>query len=179
MIRTCMHIGMLSLVTVSLGCATMTQDRREAAVREQTVIANLQSEVQRLKARVDGIESAQQDVFREVESVRGAVQACEDADRANMDRLEQAIRTLDSSRAQDREAIVNTLSKKIEGVVKQSVPSRRGAAAQQGYEHVVAAGETLSEIAKAYNSRVSLIIQANNIKDPNRVAVGQKLFIPE
>ncbi len=44
--------------------------------------------------------------------------------------------------------------------------------------HVVAPGETLSEIARRYGVRYAEIATANNITDPTRVRAGQELVIP-
>lgn len=47
-----------------------------------------------------------------------------------------------------------------------------------GNSHVVAQGETLSTIAKRYGVTVQQILTANNITNPDRIYVGQKLIIP-
>lgn len=44
--------------------------------------------------------------------------------------------------------------------------------------HIVAPGETLSEIARRYGVRYAEIATANNITDPTRVRAGQELVIP-
>lgn len=44
--------------------------------------------------------------------------------------------------------------------------------------HVVASGETLSSIAVRYGVGMKALIEANGIKDPNRIRVGQVLTIP-
>ncbi len=44
--------------------------------------------------------------------------------------------------------------------------------------HVVRRGETLSAIAKRYGSSVRAIQLANNIRDPGKLSVGQRLTIP-
>jgi tetratricopeptide (TPR) repeat protein len=44
--------------------------------------------------------------------------------------------------------------------------------------HIVAQGEYLSLLANQYGSTVSAIAQMNNIKNPNRIYVGQQLMIP-
>jgi len=51
--------------------------------------------------------------------------------------------------------------------------------AQQGYVvHIVRPGENLSTIAARYQISVSSLIQANNIRNPNHLKIGQRLTIP-
>ena len=45
--------------------------------------------------------------------------------------------------------------------------------------HTVRRGDTLSALAKKFNTSVDKIAKANNIKDPNRIMVGQKLTVPD
>lgn len=44
--------------------------------------------------------------------------------------------------------------------------------------HIVSAGETLGGIAARYGVRSSAIIDANDLRDPNRIRIGQRLTIP-
>ena len=44
--------------------------------------------------------------------------------------------------------------------------------------YYVKPGDTLSGIAKMYGTTVQALMQANNIKNPNWIYVGQKLYIP-
>jgi LysM repeat protein len=48
----------------------------------------------------------------------------------------------------------------------------------QPYRHTVVAGESLSSIAALYGVATIQIVEANNIQDPNAVAVGDELLIP-
>lgn len=48
----------------------------------------------------------------------------------------------------------------------------------QPYRHTVVAGESLSSIAALYGVGTMQIVEANNIQDPNAVAVGDELLIP-
>ena len=50
---------------------------------------------------------------------------------------------------------------------------------QKGFVHKVEKGETVSSIAKKYKSKISLIINANQISDPTKVFVGRELFVPQ
>lgn len=45
--------------------------------------------------------------------------------------------------------------------------------------HTVVRGDTLSGIAKRYGITLRRLIEANNIEDPNRLRVGQRLLIPD
>jgi RHS repeat-associated protein len=44
--------------------------------------------------------------------------------------------------------------------------------------HPVASGETLAKIAKRYDTTADKLAKANNISDPNKIEVGQKLKVP-
>ena len=50
---------------------------------------------------------------------------------------------------------------------------------QKGFVHKVEKGETVSSIAKKYESKVKWIIDANQIGDPTKVFVGKELFVPQ
>ena len=50
---------------------------------------------------------------------------------------------------------------------------------QKCFVHKVEKGETVSSIAKKYESRVKWIIDANQITDPTKVSVGKELFVPQ
>lgn len=47
-------------------------------------------------------------------------------------------------------------------------------------EHIVQTGETLAIIAARYNSSVAAILalKENNLTDPNKITIGQKIFVP-
>jgi len=49
---------------------------------------------------------------------------------------------------------------------------------EEGFYHTVKRGETLYRISKTYNVPLQEIIRLNNIKDPARIEVGQRIFIP-
>jgi len=43
----------------------------------------------------------------------------------------------------------------------------------------IRSGDTLSKVAQRFNTTVDKITQANNIRDPNKIQVGQRLTIPD
>ncbi|WP_100407954.1 glycoside hydrolase family 18 protein [Bacillus solitudinis] len=44
--------------------------------------------------------------------------------------------------------------------------------------HVVQTGDTLWQIAQTYNTNIDLIVQANQIPNPNQLVIGQAMVIP-
>ncbi len=53
------------------------------------------------------------------------------------------------------------------------------AAAQSGDVYIVQPGDTLTRIATRYQVSVAELAQANGLRDPNLIRVGQKLIIPD
>ena len=49
----------------------------------------------------------------------------------------------------------------------------------KGVVHTVEKGETVSSIAKKHNSKVTWIINANQVSDATKVHVGKELFVPQ
>ncbi len=154
----------------------------------------LQEENRQLKGRLEGIEIEMNRLAsdhhaqrsRSDESMRVASRDQE----ARVAALERQLQQLARQREQDKKEIVDTLSQKIAGLMQpptatgrrtaQAPPSgQRTARSEYGYEHVVKPGQTLSEIAAAYGVSVAVLIRENDIRDPNRLQAGQKLFIPE
>ena len=120
-------------------------------------------------------------------------------------RLDSRINAVDNARKRDLEVIINQVTTEIQkmggsasGVSRRAsssgaertpaarVPAGKKAAAssgaaggsEQGFEHVVEKGQSLSAIAKAYNTTVDAIKKANNLKGET-IFIGQKLFIPK
>lgn len=46
------------------------------------------------------------------------------------------------------------------------------------FSYVVQPGDTLTKISKRFNTTVEDIVKINNIKDPNKINVGERIFIP-
>ena len=59
-----------------------------------------------------------------------------------------------------------------------AAPPESGPNRANGYWYKVKAGETLSGIAYSNGVRLSSLIYANNIKNPDHIYSGQKLWIP-
>ena len=78
---------------------------------------------------------------------------------------------------------MNSGFEKVSSQKKSSSPSQTPAFStnypKNGFVHKVEKGETVSSIAQKYQSKVSWIIDANQIADPNKVFVGRELFVPQ
>lgn len=46
------------------------------------------------------------------------------------------------------------------------------------FRYTVVKGDTLSRIARRFKTTVDTLVRINDIKDPNKIYVGQVLFIP-
>jgi LysM repeat protein len=107
--------------------------------------------------------------------------------------LELALKQSESARVSTQ----NELNKKFQQIIEQmnrgfeqvsasantanesKVPTFSNDYPKNGFVHKVEKGETVSSIAQKYNSKVSWIIDANQIADPTKVFVGRELFVPQ
>jgi predicted RNase H-like nuclease (RuvC/YqgF family) len=145
--------------------------------RQQADYDKMFDDVQRLNEKMNGIQLEQQNLAREMDSLRKSPR--EDlVVRNRLDTLDRQVQALSAAREADRKQIVTELSHKVATIVGSGSSSGRSGAAESGYEHVVGAGQSLSSIAAAYKTSVASIKKANNMKS-DVVRVGQKLFIPK
>ena len=85
---------------------------------------------------------------------------------------------------QQIQELIKQMNKGFEKISKSSVvpsPAKTFSTdyPQKGFVHKVEKGETVSSIAKKYESKVKWIIDANQIVDPTKVFVGKELFVPQ
>ena len=45
--------------------------------------------------------------------------------------------------------------------------------------HIVKRGDTVKSIAKEYGSRVKWILDANQLTDPEKIKIGEKIKVPQ
>ena len=129
----------------------------------------------------------------EIATLRNRVAALE----GQLAKVPQAITAAVSS---EHQAIVSEVNKaiaasdartdrQIQQAVRQAAQSRPSGGSSSGrssgsapagdyYEYEVQSGQTLSEIAHAFNCTVKEIMQASGIQDASKIRVGQKIYIP-
>ena len=179
------------------GCITYYDERNAQAMEEAENQRVLNERLKRIEGQIEGLQMENQRLGTEIETVRRQMDTVGQNQsrlmQGQLEELAKRIRALDEARATDRQAMLDDISRKVADLINRRAPSpgststggratptRRPATGNEvGYEHVVAENETLSAIAQAYGVKTTAIIEANNITDPTKVRVGQKLFIPK
>ena len=136
---------------------------------------------------------------KEISELREKVNAPKQEDSASRDdlkKLAEQVQEIDKKRASDRELILKEIEKlgKVaaggSGKIKTPVTPKptddptTPPVAQNGHPYVVVAGDTLSDIAKAYRAQgvkvtTKDILNANPGLDATKLYVGKKIFIPD
>jgi len=166
-----------------------------AKIQSSSEMTNL--ECQRLSEQIDALNRNQQLLDSRLRNIEARLSSSANVDQ-DVIALRRDLEQVRSERDQLRKEITNDLAAKIEKIAskqQQSIDAARRQAQQaattrsaspassaqagSGYEHKVERGQTLSEIARGYNTTVSRIMKANNIKNPSSIQVGQVLFIPD
>ncbi len=179
-------LGLPAVIALAMaafsGCHAPHHTRSSPDPRIQTEIGNLQQSVERLHNRMEVVQHEQERLLRELEQLR------RDSDKQSKDLRDMRSNTqnrfdeIDRERAADRKFIIEEMTGRIgQHLARTSSAGRSsgGAGPERGRYHEVRAGETLSEIAVAYGVHLNVVLQANDIENPDRLRVGQRLFIPD
>ena len=144
----------------------------------------LQNNVETLSARVNSVSNNREvsDLRSEISALRSEVAALKRAQASMRQEIVADLTKRMSTYLASRSAPPpSAVSSKTSGGKSASSKARQPAApAWNGpcYEHVVEAGQTLSMIAKGYNTTIAKIRQASNLKSDN-LRIGQKLLVPK
>lgn len=180
--------------------AAFAQGPDPAAVRRSAMIEQTAAEVQRLGENFDIVSENQSKLEAKVAAMEGSLKSIDDL-KAEIAGLRAENERLRNQQAELRKQIVDDITAKIAkmniggSVPQPTQPAMRPvntagrnatpppapvapAPTGSGYNHIVEAGQTLSEIARGYGVTVAAIKQANGLKNDN-LRIGQKLFIPD
>lgn len=194
-----MPIKLSALMFISVVCTAAAQqmDARAAYQQQQAV-----QEVDRLSQQFDQLASNVDQIAARLVKLEGGDST--DDLRAEISGIKAQIAELKREQANMRREIVSEISQKMAGLLAQrqppppppaasssgrgsSAPSGRGRASKPApratldgpyYEHIVEPGQTLSLIAKGYETSVSKIMAANPNLKPNLLRPGQKIIVP-
>ncbi len=163
---------LLTAVTAVLllsGCQPYqaAQSSRTRQTEDQLIAQETQ---RRMAGRIETLEMEIGRISRELDTLRQT--------------LDVRYNQLEQKSEADKRELITQLTAQLEKLLAQAPSVAQPAPAASGenvygYEHIVRQGETLSTIAKAYNVTAKAIIESNKIKNPDRLSIGQKLFIPE
>lgn len=159
--------ALLTITLLLCGCQTTYQARNNMRSNEDRLME--QENQRRMAGRIETLEM-------EISRMGG------DLDRLRA-QLDSRCAAIERKSEADKKETISRLTSQLEQLLKKSAPapaaSAPAASQGYGYEHTVRPGETLSTIAAAYGASVKRVISANKLKNPDRLKVGQKLFIPE
>lgn len=148
---------------------------REAFLKQQAY-----NEMQRISGQIDVLQSNQEDLAQRVAKVersKGEVDSLKAEIAALRASLEQMRREMSAQRGE----IVKDLSSRIAKLpTAVSAPPVKSAPAYTGpyIEYEVVSGDTLTVIAKAFDTTVQKIKEMNGLRNDN-LRIGQKLNIPK
>jgi len=184
------------VVVLALGWAPAMR-AQDAATQER--LDKLTGEVQNLTEAQAALRKQISELSRELDSLREQTSKPSGnyARPEDLHRLAEAIKEVDRKRIEDAETIRTELlklrrvieaplSQPKKGAVsppKQSSGATTSKTPEKGFEYVVQSGDTLEAIVQAYREQnikvtVAQIVKANDGLKPERLKVGQKLFIP-
>lgn len=157
--------------------------REEQLLRQTEELTNIMTRLERAEQRLMRLEAEMAQL------------------RASNRTLEQKLTSLEANFAKDREALLDEVAQIIatsqrptsQPTIRTPTPggarpaqaqSPVSSTARQGVEYVVQRGDTLSSIvrklaAQGIRTSVAEIAEANQLADPTRIRVGQKLIIPQ
>ena len=161
------------------GCV-MTDPRTQAEVqmRTKTQMQQLASRLERLEQRSEAIETRNEATTEELRQLRALLESEARRAEVRLTAMEKDVAATAVAREQLRKELAADLGKRI-GTIMDEQAAASVPPASSGYEHTVKPGETLSEIARAYGAKSSIIVRDNKLPDANSLRVGQKLFIRE
>ena len=172
--------------------------RQVEETRREARMVELENTVRRLEAELDGVgtsinsvaqkadASAQQGTARaaDVAALRAEIAAL----RRDVDEQSAALKAIPASFSklleENNRALLADVDARVKAAVSAVAAGRRSSGSSRSsgsgkfYEHEVAAGQTLSVIAREYGVSMEDVMQENNIRDASLIRVGQKLLIP-
>lgn len=172
---------------------------------ERIILANLKQDLELINREVTGLRSEVELLRRENAQLRVALDQVARSPKTNdqnglLLELQNRLQVLELSQKQSTRAqgrMQEEVNQKFQQIIEQmnsgfekvSIQKKSSSSSQtpafssnypkNGFVHKVEKGETVSSIAQKYQSKVSWIIDANQIVDPTKVFVGRELFVPQ
>ncbi len=171
--------------TLAQGASLDTRALREDYRRLQSQLADLLEAHNALKIELSKL-------LNEVRQLRTKTATKDPAavTRADLETLAKSVREIDRKRVQDKDLILKEMKSFLQSAPKGANPPAALPHSRKGFNHTVEAGETISAIIAAYNTklksqsvknRITLksVLDANPNLNPRTMRIGQSLFIPD
>ena len=183
----------LLLAVLALSASPLLRGQ-DAATEER--LNKLAGQIEDLRAGQDALHKQVEALVKELDNLReqagkptGNFAAQED-----LKRVAEAVKEVDQKRIDDAEKIRIELLNLRKGLLNSTAPPKKLAAVtptdvappdkpEKGFEYTIQKGDTLSTIVQAYRDKnikitTDQILKANPDLKPERLRVGQKIFIP-
>ncbi len=157
----------------------------------------LQEQVGQLSVQVESLQRQQMQMLKNYEALLKQQQATTASLNTFVAQTETKLSALPEREAAAKREILAEVSKQIESLAKQTDAGFKAMAdvvnatpsvtpqvnfsedyPTTGYSHVVKSGETISGIAKKYNSSIKDIMNANRIANATSLKAGETIFVP-
>jgi LysM repeat protein len=178
---------------LALAFPALTQDNEAAAAAAARQDA--EERYKRLNAAVEDLITAQAAQQKKISELAAALAALREemtrhannnTTRDELRSLAEKVREIEKNREADKQLIVDELKKLAKASAARPVTVNAPVTErpEKGYEYVVQAGDTLSSIVAAYRKEgikvtTDMVLKANPKLDPNKMQIGQKIFIPQ
>ncbi|HXI85655.1 MAG TPA: LysM peptidoglycan-binding domain-containing protein [Verrucomicrobiae bacterium] len=176
------HRKLLKFAMILVTCVVTALPAR---AQEQTVaqqLSILDERLSKLRADVDALQFNQQQIQQDIKLVQGQMDEVRrtgpGASANDLAALEARVKALDAARETDKKVIIDQLAKELAAMSGSHGSKAATTPATTGNEHIVAAGETLTSIAKSSGVTIADLRKANNLTSDS-LKVGQKLVIPK
>ncbi len=163
--------------------------------------AATEERLNKLAGRIEDLTAGQDALHKQIEALARQVDELRDqsakpngsyARQEDLKRLADAVREVDQKRLEDAEKVRTELLNLRKSLLAAPGPKKSSTMAaettrsdkpEKGFEYLVKSGDTLSSIIQAYrdnNIKVTMdqVLKANPDLKPDRMRVGQKIFIP-
>ena len=167
------------------GSSLDTRALREDCRRLQSQLADLLEAHNALKSELSKFRS-------EVRQLRAQTATKDPAavTRADLEGLAKSIREVDRKRIQDKDLILKEMQALLRSTPTGAKPPTAPPHSEKGFDHTVEAGQTISAIIAAYNTKLKRqgvkkqitlksVLDANPNLNPRTMRIGQSLFIPD
>lgn len=167
-------LALLSPLPAQSGNPAAAEDaeiERRKILKAADQVERMDQEFEKIQSRVSSLEQLLEEIKQQSQS------------------LKESLANASAKAAQDRSALLDEVSRmlaerKEKEKAKEKTPAASTPKATEGYEHVVAKGDTLSSIVQAYNEEHKLKLTVDSVRKANQLGkdstlkVGQKLIIP-